>query len=235
MKDHEHWSRHAADWIAWARAPGHDAFWAYRDAFAAFVGTGQGQAIDIGCGEGRVSRLLKECGYEVTAADPVAQLVEAARAANSADHYRVAAATELPFADASFDLAIAYNVLMDVKNVPGAVTEIRRVLRPSGALFASIVHPFTDRGHFAGEAPDAPFVVPGSYFGRERFEGTEERDGLRMHFAGWSQPLEAYMAALTGAGLAVTELKEPVPTTAGRKRWRRLPLFLWLKARPYPA
>ena len=231
MKDHEHWSQHAADWIAWARTPGHDAFWAYRDAFAAFVGRGPGQAIDVGCGEGRVARLLKECGYHATAVDPVAQLIDAARAADSADDYHIATAVDLPFADQSFDLAVAYNVLMDVEDVPAAVKEIRRVLRPSGTLIISIVHPFIDRGRFASRAPDAPFVVEGSYFGREHFEGTEERDGLKMHFAGWSQPLEDYMAALEQAGLAITSLREPVPNKA-RERWNRLPLFLWIKARP---
>ena len=32
-----------------------------------------------------------------------------------------------------------------------------------------------------------------------------------MHFARWSQPLEDYVAALEGAGLAITSLREPVP------------------------
>jgi SAM-dependent methyltransferase len=231
--DQEHWSRHAADWIAWARTPGHDAFWAYRNSFSAFVGNGRGEAIDIGCGEGRVSRLLKECGYRVTAVDPVAPFIDAAKQADSADHYEIAAAAKLPFADARFDLAVAYNVLMDIENVPAAVKEMRRVLKPSGTLIVSIVHPFSDRGRFASNAPDAPFVIHGSYFGRERFEGIEERDGLTMHFAGWSQPLEAYMAALEEAGFAVTSLKEPVPET-WRQCWSRIPLFLWLKARPFP-
>src|ERR1700746_803727 len=78
--------------------------------------------------------------------------------------------------------------------------EIRRVLRPSGTVVISIVHPFADRGHFAGPEADAPFVVQKCYFGRERFEGTEVRNGLKMHFAGWSQPLESYMAALRMPG-----------------------------------
>ena len=181
-----------------------------------------------------MARLLKGCGYHVTAADPVEPFIAAAREMDSADRYEVAAAAALPFADASFDLAVAYNVLMDVENVPVAVKEMRRVLRPSGTLIISIVHPFTDRGHFAGPEPDAPFLVPGSYFGRERFEGTEEREGLKMHFAGWSQPLEAYMAALADAGLAIIALREPIPETS-RQRWSRIPLFLWLKARPFPA
>jgi len=48
--------------------------------------------------------------------------------------------------------------------------------------------------------------------------------------------LEAYAAALEDAGLAITSLREPVPR-AGEgwnrmQRWTRIPLFLWLKARP---
>lgn len=237
-KDHDHWSEVAAEWIEWARAPNHDAFWAYRPALREFVVQGTGEALEVGCGEGRVSRLLKECGHRVTATDPVAAFVAAARGADSADRYEVAPANALPFEAASFDLVMAYNVLMDVEDVPAAVTEMRRVLRPSGTLFVSIVHPFADRGRFDRERPGMPFVVDGTYFGREHFEGAEERDGLRMRFAGWSQPLQNYMAALEEAGLAITALREPVPDTgsqwAGLQNWVRMPLFLWLKARPLP-
>jgi SAM-dependent methyltransferase len=232
--DTAHWSRVAADWIAWARAPGHDAFWCYRAALGRFVGPGPGAALDVGCGVGRVARLLRAQGFHVTAADPVAAFVEAARAEASADAYAVAPATALPFPDAGFDLVLAYNMLMDVEDVPAAVAEIARVLRPGGTLVVSIVHPFADRGRFDGDR----FVVEAGYFGRDRFEGTEARDGLSMEFAGWSQPLEAYAAALFAAGLAITGLAEPVPEIAPgddrMRRWTRLPLFLWLKARHAP-
>jgi SAM-dependent methyltransferase len=235
-EDRRHWSRVAGDWLAWARKPNHDAFWAYRAALVAFIGRGGGAALDVGCGEGRVSRVLTGCGYQVTATDPVAELVAAAAQAQSAPDYAVATAAGLPFADARFDLVMAYNVLMDVEDVPAALQEIRRVMRPSGQLVMSICHPFADRGRFAGSETNAPFVVEGSYFGRQRFDGVEERDGMRMHFAGWSQPLEDYAAALEAAGFAITSLREPVPELDhGRDhlaRWSRIPLFLWLKARP---
>lgn len=234
--DKEHWTRVAAEWTAWARSPEHDAFWAYREALVAYLGPGDGRTLEIGCGEGRVSRELKTLGYHVTAADTVAELVEAARQKDSAHEYAVADVRSLPFEDASFDLVMAYNVLMDVEDVPASMREIRRVLRPHGQLFISIVHPFRDRGNFASAAPDAPFVLKGTYFGRQRFEGVEERDGLRMHFAGWSQPLEAYMNALEEAGLAITSIREPIPNhSKGQEhlqQWARVPLFLWLKARP---
>lgn len=234
--DIEHWSRFAAEWREWARAPNHDEFWAYRASLLAFIGQGTGDALDVGCGEGRVSRALRECGYRVTAVDPVKELIAAAEQAGSADMYKVAAAADLPFADSSFDLAVAYNVLMGVDDVPAALKEVRRVLRPSGVLTVSIVHPFTDRGRYVGPEPNAPFVVEKSYFNRERFEGGETRNGLQMHFAGWSQPLESYMAALQDAGFVVTSLREPIPDSSDDHshlgRWKRIPLFLWLKARP---
>jgi SAM-dependent methyltransferase len=233
--DHDHWRRVAAEWVAWARTPNHDAFWAYRASLLAFIGRGEGEALDVGCGEGRISRVLKDCGYRVTATDPVEAFISAAMQARSADDYKLAAAANLPFADDSFDLAIAYNVLMDVDGVPIALREIGRVLRPTGTLVISIVHPFSDRGRFAGSERDAPFVLHDSYFGRKRFEAVEERNGLQMHFAGWSQPLENHMAALERSGFAVTALREPIPADGEAwlhmERWRRIPLFLWLKAR----
>jgi SAM-dependent methyltransferase len=202
----------------------------------AFIGRGAGDALDVGCGEGRVSRVLKDCGYRATATDPVEALVSAAAQAESADEYRVATAANLPFANETFDLAIAYNVLMDIEDVPMALREIRRVLRSTGSLVISIVHPFADRGRFAGPEVDAAFVVRESYFGRKRFEVVAERDGLQMHFAGWSQPLENYMAALEGAGFAISALREPLPAVTSAfthlEQWTRIPLFLWLKARP---
>jgi len=235
-EDYKHWSQVAEEWVAWARKPNHDAFWAYRASLAAFIGRGNGKALDVGCGEGRVSRELSACGFQVTAVDPVNRFVRAAIDAQSASHYTVASATELPFDNARFDLVVAYNVLMDVDDVPAASKEFRRVIRPTGQLIISIAYPLMDYAHFASKEINTPLVLEGSYFGRKRFEGVEERDDLRMHFAGWSQPLEAYGIALEEAGLAITSLREPVPDLDhGRNhmaRWIRMPLFLWLKARP---
>ena len=237
-EDITHWRAAAGSWIEWARKPGHDAFWAYRDALAEFVGTGGGSALEVGCGEGRVSRLLKSRAWHVVGTDPVAELVTAARDAESAHAYAVCAAHAMPFRDGSFDLVIAYNVLMDIEDVTAALVEIRRVMRPTGTLIMSIVHPIADLGRFATEAADAPFIITEPYFERRQFCASEARDGLEMPFMGWAQPLQAYMSALEKAGLAIVSLKEPQPgsglQTAQMAQWSRLPLFLWFKARPTP-
>ncbi len=147
----------------------------------------------------------------MTAIDPVEKLVSAAEQAGSADAYGIAAAADLPFENCSVDLVVAYNVSMDVEDVPAALKEMTRVLRPSGTLVISIVHPFADRGRFAGPNADWPFVLQKSYFGRERFEDTEVRNGLENAFRALVATLGKLYGHTENAGLAITSLREPVP------------------------
>jgi ubiquinone/menaquinone biosynthesis C-methylase UbiE len=153
----------AADWIRFARAEGHDAYWAYRDAFFELLPPPPARALEIGCGEGRVARDLRAHGYEVTGLDVAPTLVEAACDADPSGTYVVGDAAALPFDDASFDLVVSYNSLIDVDDMPAAVAEAGRVLWSGGCFCACVPHPFSEAGEFEGGADDAPFVVAGSY------------------------------------------------------------------------
>jgi len=180
--------------------------------FRAFLPPPGAATLEIGCGEGRVARELSDLGHHVTVTDIAPRLLAAAEAAHSADGYVLADAAQLPFDDASFDRVVAYNMLMDVADMPAVIAEAARVLSPGGTLTVSIVHPFTDRGRFTGPDVDAPFTVTGSYYGRAHFSSTDRRGGQVMHFAGWSHPLEEYTAALTAAGLASPSSPNPAPS-----------------------
>src|SRR4029453_13224931 len=111
-------------------------------------------------------------------------------------------AAALPFGDESLDLVVTYNSLMDVADMPAAVQEVSRGLTPSGRRCACA-------SQFQSKGPDAPFVIPGAYLGRHRFEDTFERDGLQITFSGWRYSLEEYARALEDAGLLVERLREP--------------------------
>ncbi len=225
------WEAEAENWIRWARTPGHDAYWRYREAFFALVPPAGRATLEVGCGEGRVARDLAARGHRVTGIDSSPTLLRAAREADPDGRYELADAAALPFADDAFDLVVAYNSLMDVDDMPAAVREAARVLAPGGALCACVTHPLADAGRFASREPDAPFVIGGAYFGQRRFEGTFERDGLEMTFHGWAYPLEAYTRALEDAGLRIETLREPVGTPEPDERWLRLPMFLIFRVR----
>ncbi len=77
--------------------------------------------------------------WQVTLTDLSAGMVAEQRAALSAPafDFAVADVEALPFADASFDLAVANHMLYHVPDRPQALGELRRVLRPGGALIAA--------------------------------------------------------------------------------------------------
>jgi SAM-dependent methyltransferase len=174
----------------------------------------------------------------VVAVDASPTLLLHAKEADPEGRYLIGNAMALPFEAGSFDLVVAYNALMDVDDMPGAVREAARVLAPGGRFSISVTHPVNDAGTFSGREADAPCVITGSYLGRRRFEGTFGHDDLTMTFRGWCYPLEAYAEALEDAGFVIERIREPAAGDAavdagGEKelRWRRVPLFLQLRAR----
>lgn len=226
------WEAEAGNWVAWARAPGHDSYWTFhRDAFLELLPRSSGITLDVGCGEGRLPRDLKSRGYDVVGIDVSPMLIEYAREADPDGDYRVADAATLPLSDTSVSLVTTFMSLHDVDDLDAAVREIARVMRPDGMLAVAIVHPINSAGAFESSDDDAVFRIE-TYLGESNYTDVVERDGLRMSFAGRHRPLEAYFAALSATGLVVERLVEvPDRTDAPASRWRRVPLFLHLTAR----
>jgi SAM-dependent methyltransferase len=224
------WEPEALNWIAWAREPGHDSYWYYGDSFFEEIVPPPGRAtLDLGCGEGRVARDLGERGHRVTGIDSSPSLVASAQEADPEGTYLVADAAALPFVDDAFDLVVAYNSLMDIDDMRGAVAEAGRVLEPGSTFSVCITHPFFDAGAFESREPDAHFVVEGSYMGKRRFEGSFERRGLSITFRGWCYPLSDYARAFEDAGFLIERIREPTVTMED-PRHDRMPLFLHLRA-----
>jgi SAM-dependent methyltransferase len=92
-----------------------------------------GRALDLGCGDGRLTSELE--ATELTAADvsPVA-LARAARRLPDARIVELEPDAALPFDDGSFDLVLCAETIEHVRDVQLLLSEIRRVLRPGGTL-----------------------------------------------------------------------------------------------------
>lgn len=229
------WEAEAERWIAWARAPEHDSYSDYAPGFFEEIVPSPGRrTLDLGCGEGRVTRDLQRRSHIVVGLDASPTLVGAARAAGPGP-FVLADAARLPFPDGAFDLTVAYMVLMDLDDLDAGVDEMARVLELGGRAAISVLHPMADAGGFPSREPDAPFTIDGSYFEERPYRETFTREGLTMTFSSTTHPLERYARSFERAGLAIELLREPrAPADAiardpGEARWARVPIFLFLR------
>lgn len=204
------WEANANEWIDWARTPGHDSYWRFhRDRFLEIVPPPGRLTIDIGCGEGRLTRHLKSLGHTVIGIDSSPSLVAAAHAGDPSMSIMQVDAAALPMADACADLAVAFMSLHDIDPMQEAVGEIARVIKPGGRFCVAIVHPINSAGKFEGNAADAPFIIKGDYLKSFAYADAVEREGRSMTFHGRHRSLESYFTVLEAAGFLVEALREP--------------------------
>ena len=168
-------------------------------------------ALDVGCGEGRFCRILRELGIPTTGVDATRRLVDEAMRCDPAGDYRVGRAEALDFADGSFDLVLSYLSLIDIQGLQEAVGEMARVLESGGTLLIVNLASFSTAGAEAGwiTAADGTRL----HFAVDRY--LEERaipaewEGIRI--VNWHRPLSTYLRLLLEQGLRLVDFAEPRP------------------------
>ena len=93
-----------------------------------------GDALDLGCGDGRLGAELR--ARRVVGADVSPVPLDRARS-RLAEVVLVEPDEPLPFEDGSFDLVLCAEMLEHVRDVQLLLSEVRRVLRPGGTLAIS--------------------------------------------------------------------------------------------------
>lgn len=200
---------------------------------------GFGRIVDIGCGDGQISRLLARNGAEVTGVDPTwNQLTVAAERAGGVAYVRSGAAA-LPFADSSFDAAVACLVFEHIDDVDGAIAEVARIVRPGGRFSFFLNHPLLQTpgsGWIDDHTIDPPdqYWRIGPYLVEQDSVEQVER-GVFIRFV--HRPLSRYVNALAEHGLTLERMVEPAPPEGFQARAAEyeqasaIPRLLYLRLR----
>ncbi len=191
------------------------------------------RALDVGCGEGRFCRMLRDAGVSAVGIDPTVALIEHARRLDPSGDYRLGAAQALDFEDAAFDLVVSYLSLIDIPDLAPAIAEMVRVLRPGGRLLIANLTSFNTAALELGwiEGPGGRPVYALDAYLDERAVWCSWR-GIRVQ--NWHRPLGAYMGLLLDQGLTLTHFSEPEPQGADAhetERYRRAPWFMMMEWR----
>jgi 2-polyprenyl-6-hydroxyphenyl methylase/3-demethylubiquinone-9 3-methyltransferase len=96
------------------------------------------KALDMGCGGGILAEEIARMGFETTGIDPSAHSLKIAREHAKLNRLKInydkGTGEALPYNDASFDVVFCCDVLEHVRNLPKAISEISRVLKPGGVF-----------------------------------------------------------------------------------------------------
>jgi SAM-dependent methyltransferase len=201
--------------------------------------------VDLGCGEGLVSRALALRGAGVRGVDPAPRMIAHAWIAE-AEHptgavYTIGdGCTLAPIGDGTADWVTAGLSLNNVPDLGAALTAVHRVLLPGGRLAFTVPHPcFEAPG--ASWAPETVDDDPPDTRGRRRTVGdylaegfwrSDNPEGARRA-GNQHRTLSTYLTALLEQGFALEAIAEPAPTEPVRAEQplrEGLPPFLVVKA-----
>ncbi|MGQ9454210.1 MAG: class I SAM-dependent methyltransferase [Armatimonadota bacterium] len=175
--------------------------------------------LDLYCGAGYLSRRLVTLGARVTAVDTSSRLIDIANEVNDRENqsirYVVVESNDLSaLEDGAFDDIVCNMGLMFVRDLPGTVAELARLVKLGGRFVFSVLHPcfyMPSSCWMSDEDSKLLYRIVDNYYAEGWYlpdvpAGVRSRTAKIKH-----RTLAAYINALSARGFNVRRVAEPKP------------------------
>ncbi len=165
--------------------------------------------LDLGCGEGRYSRILQSKGATVTGIDPVSEFIRHARSRDPESTYLEGIAESIPCEDSCFDLVMSYLSIVDIVDLESASAEISRVLKPNGTVVVVNISNLasTTEGWVKNSRGEKTHRTVDRYM--EHFAIDLEWRNIRIK--NYHRPLSYVLGLFLDRGFVLKQFVEPLP------------------------
>ncbi len=169
-----------------------------------------GLGLDLGCGDGRLTRIVSDeaGGLRLVGLDIDPKETALARAEGFYERVHTSSAETIPEASGSFDFVVSISVMEHIPQLEPVLREVARVLKPRGQLIATV--PGVGF-HRALRGPLLP--------GQPRDEYLRTLDQRVAHVRYWT--IAEWQRALKDAGLAFVAAR-PIQSRSEVRRWETI-------------
>lgn len=170
--------------------------------------------LDLACGQGYFSRLIKDAGAVVSGIDLSAELVARAKERSTDISYNVAPANDTKLKQESFDKVVTVLAFENIKNIDETMAEIKRILKKDGAFFLILLHPafripqHSDWGFDTKK--EVQYRRVDKYLSEVKIdiELNPHKGGKKVTSTTFHRSLQWYMKSFKKNGFAITSIEE---------------------------
>lgn len=178
------------------------------------------RVLEVGCGASQCARWVRDQGGISFGLDVSFRQLQHSARIDAITAITVptvcATGTDLPFADASFDVVFSsFGALQFVSVATTVVGEVARVLRPGGRFAFSVTHP--TRWAMPDDPSTAGLAVTTSYFDRTPY--VEVDDEGRVRYVEHHRTIGDWVRELSTAGFYLLDLVEPEWPVGHERTW----------------